>query len=224
MSSNWYDDFSKNSSRSTNDIVMLSSVINGFRKIEKDAELNYSTLFLESFVKELRNSKKVLSKELKEVIDVLSPSFINTVWGSTEYLQKTPVGYAIDEIHIEALEYLLKCGANVNVPGSNQQHVLQELLESNATDKRIKILEMVLENLEPNTVKLKKGFDGKYYSIKYLISLVNSTQFTESEIKEIYDYSSPKNKALLVENCVKFQRIDEDTHQFPQDIRDLFLC
>jgi hypothetical protein len=222
MGSNWYDNFSGDSSKSNNISVMFSTVINGIKQIEKEAEVNQSSLFLESFVKTLRNSKNILTPELKEAIDNIFPSHINSVWGSTEYSQKTPIGHAIDNCHTEALEYLLKLGADVNIPGSNQQHVLQELLASNATDKRIKILELVLENLEPGTVKVKKGFDGKYYSIKYLTTLINSTQLTESEIEEIYEYSSPKQKTILIEHCKRLHILDENM-QFSTDIRELFL-
>lgn len=224
MSNKWYDNFSGVGSKSDNGIVAFSVVTNGIRQIEKEAESQHpSSLFLESFVNSMRNSKKLLTSELKEAIDNILPSFVNEIWGSTEYSQKTPIGYAIDDIHMEALEYLLENGANVNIPGNNQKHVLQELLASNATDKRIKILELVLENLEPGTVKIKKGFDGKYYSIKYLIPLINSTQLTESEIKEIFESSSPKQRTNLVEHCGRrLHQLNEDT-QFPSDVREIFL-
>ena len=218
MSNKWYDNFSK----SDNSIVAFSVITDGIQQIEKEAESSPATLFLESFVKSLRNSKKVLTTELKEAIDNILPSFVNEVWGSTEYSQKTPLGYAIDDIHIEAIEYLLENGADVNISGNNQQHILQEMLASNATDKRIKILELILENLEPETVKIKKGFDGKYYSIKYLIPLINSTQLTESDIRELFESSSPKHRNILVENCERLNELNEDL-QFPSDVRDVFL-
>ncbi len=233
MTTGWFDKFSNNTSNNSeigrsidsNGIVSYSITTSSTDKRGEYEMVTRSTkavATLEMFIMLLRSSKKTLTPELKQVIDDIPPTNINTPYGFSAYTMKTPIGHAIDDINVAALEYLIQKGADVNVPGTNQKHVLQELLLSNATDKRVQILEIVLNHLHPNTVKITKGFDGKFYTIKYLIPLINSMQLTEEEIKMIYEESTPKQRKSLIANCnrvVKYAHDDE----LPQEVRDVFL-
>jgi hypothetical protein len=181
---------------------------------------------LEVFKHTLTSSKKHMTPELKQVIDDLVPNTLNETYGITEYDTKTPLGHAIDESHIPGTEYLLSVGANPNIYGPNQHHILQELLGSNATDKRTKILEMVLEKLEPRTIKLEKNYNDNYFSMKYLVPLINSNHFSNNELKEAFETFKPKEKKILVEQCEKMSlialEIGEEEY-LSEDLKDLFF-
>lgn len=181
---------------------------------------------LEVFKQTLVSAKKNMTPELKQIIDDLLPNNINTPYGITTYDTKTPLGYAIDDSNVPAVEYLLEQGANPNISGPNQKHILQELLGSNATEKRVIILEMILPKLNPRTIKLEKNYNDNYYTMKYLVPLVNSGHFSETELQEAFLTMKPKEKKTLVEQCEKMIPIalgNGDEELLPSDIKDLFL-
>ena len=89
---------------------------------------------LEAFKILLKKSKKNLSNELKTVIDdIISQHDINTLVGDTVYNTKTMLAHAIDNDNKDVLEYLLQQGADVNVVGPKQDHILSELLLKKVT-------------------------------------------------------------------------------------------
>lgn len=233
MTTGWFDKFSNNVSNTSeigrnidsNGIVSYSITTSSLDKRGEYEMVTKSTKvvdLLEMFVLMLKASKKTLTSELKQVIDDIPLANINNPWGFSQYTTKTPIGHAIDDINVETLEYLIQKGADVNVPGTNQKHVLQELLLSNATEKRVQILEIVLKHLTAGTVQVSKGFDGKFYTAKYLIPLINSFQIDDSVVEMVFNEATPKQRKILVENCdrvVKHAKEDD----MPQDVRDIFL-
>jgi hypothetical protein len=167
-----------------------------------------------------------MTPELKQVIDDLTPNNLNETYGITEYDTKTPLGHAIDESHIPAVEYLIQEGADVNISGPNQKHILQELLGSNATDKRVQILEMILSKLNPKTIKLEKNYNDNYYTMKYLVPLINGGQFSDDELKEAFVAFKPKEKKTLVEQCEKMGIIALETGEeelLSEEVKEIFL-
>lgn len=233
MSSGWFDKFSYNTSNKSeigrsidsNGIVSYSITTSSLGRRGKYELVTRSTKTvetLEMFTMLLRSSKKTLTPELKQVIDDIPVDSINKPYGFSAYTMKTPIGHAIDDINVPALEYLIQKGADVNIPGTNQKHVLQELLLSNATDKRVQILEIVLKTLNPNTVQVTKGFDGKFYTVKYLIPLINSLQIGDDVVKMVYDESTPKQRKILMTNCHRVIKYASDD-ELPQEVRDIFM-
>ena len=233
MSTGWFDKFSNNVSNTSeigrnidsNGIVSYSITTSSLDKRGEYELVTKSTKgvdLLEMFVLMLKASKKTLTADLKQVIDDIPLTNINNPWGVSQYTTKTPIGHAIDDINVETLEYLIQKGADVNVPGTNQKHVLQELLLSNATEKRVQILEIVLKHLTPGTVHVTKGFDGKYYTVKYLIPLINSLQIDDVVVGTVFNESTPKQRKILVENCPRvFKHAKDD--DIPQDVKDVFM-
>lgn len=228
MDKGWFDNFSNKEIDRTIDsdgIVSYSTLVSDIEKIDTDKTFQNLEL-LEVYFITLKSSKKTLTPELKRVIDDLNESTINGIWGQTDYTQKTPLGHAIDEMNVETVEYLIQKGVDVNKSGTNQKHILQELLASNATDKRVKILEIVLENLNPDTIKLTKGFDDKFYSIKYLVPLLNSNQISEDDVEYLYGEVTPKQKKTLIENCERFASVEKENilrESLSQEIKDIFF-
>lgn len=229
----WFDKFSNKSANSSeigrnidsNGIVSYSITSSDAHKYDDYEIVSTSTKsidILEMFFITLRASRQILTPELKQVIDDIPQSRINEVWGMSTYTQKTPLGHAIDSINVEAVEYLIQNGADVNIPGTNQKHVLQELLLSNATEKRVQILELVLEKLNPNTIQITKGFDGKFYTVKYLIPLINSIQLSDDVVKMVYIESTPKQRKILLSNCNRVVKYASE-EELPQEVRDVFL-
>jgi hypothetical protein len=228
MNSGWFDRFSSQEvdrNIDSNGIVSYSITTSSTEKrngLEFVTRTTKPVNLLEIFLMHLRASKKTLTPELKQVIDDIPLANLNDIWGFSNYTQKTPIGHAIDDINMETVEYLLQKGANVNVPGTNQKHVLQELLLSNATEKRVQILETILKHLNPNTIQITKGFDGKFYTIKYLIPIINAIQITDDVVEMIFSESTPKQRKSLISNCnrvVKYAKDDE----LPQEVRDVFI-
>lgn len=233
MSSGWFDKFSNGESKTneidrtidSNGIASYSITTSSLDKRGEYEMITRSTKsveILEMFVMMLRASKKTLTPELKQVIDDIPTNSINTPFGFSAYTMKTPIGHAIDDINVPTLEYLIQKGADVNISGTNQKHVLQELLLSNATEKRVQILEIVLDKLNPNTVQVTKGFDGKFYTVKYLIPLINSLQISDDVVKMVYDESTPKQRKILMENCHRVVKYASDD-ELPQEVRDIFM-
>lgn len=228
MKEGWFDRFSSQEidrSIDSNGIVSYSITTSNISKFGETEYLTKSSKkvdSLEIFNLTLKSAKKTLTPELKQVIDDIPMTHINDVWGVSDYTQKTPIGHAIDDMNIEALEYLIQKGADVNVSGTNQKHVLQELLASNATDKRVQILEIVLEKLNPQTISITKGFDGNFFSIKYLIPLINSGQVSDADVKMVYNESKPKQKKTLIENCSRIGLIAPEA-DLPQLVKDIFF-
>lgn len=204
------------------------------RNINSDGVVSYSIIdsptktidLMEMYFMSLKSSKRTLTLELKRVIDDLNETELNTVWGQTEYTQKTPLGHAIDDINVETVEYLLQKGVDVNKSGTNQKHILQELLSSNATDKRVQILEMVLNKMEWGTIQLSKGFDGNFFSIKYLVPLIDSYQISDNNVKYLLDEITPKQRKILNEQCdrITFMKYENKLREgLSQDMLDIFL-
>jgi|SaaInlStandDraft_4_1057021.scaffolds.fasta_scaffold47221_2 hypothetical protein len=224
MDKGWFDNFSSQ----TVDRIIDSNGIASYSittQMSEGGETNIKTKnieLLEMFFMAVKSSKKLLTPELKRVIEDFNDVDINGIWGQTEYTEKTPLGHAIDEINVEAVEYLIQRGADVNIKGTNQKHILQELLSSNATDKRVQILEKVLEYLTTETIQITKGFDGKFYTMKYLVPLVNSGQISSKDVEIIYNESTPKQKSLLEDNCNRITVMITES-QYPQDVKDIFL-
>jgi len=116
-------------------------------------------------------------------------------------------------------------GVDTTISGPNQKHILQELLNSNATKKRIMILEEVLKNF-PEKISLEKSFDGKYYSIKYLIPLINKNVITKASLLAAYDNFTSSIKRKLIENCDIMTSIvieKKDEKFYPQSVKDIFF-
>lgn len=228
MNTGWFDKFSSQEidrSIDSNGIVSYSITTSSTKKINGLDFVTRTTKpvnLLEIYLMHLRASKKTLTPDLKQVIDDIPSNNINDVWGFSNYTQKTPIGHAIDDINIETVDYLLQKGADVNVSGTNQKHVLQELLLSNATEKRVQILETVLKHLNPNTIQLTKGFDGKFYTVKYLIPIINAVQITDDVVETVFNESTPKQRKILIENCNRVVRYAKDD-ELPQEVRDVFI-
>ena len=228
MNTGWFDKFSSQEidrSIDSNGIVSYSITTSSTEKINGLDFVTRTTKpvnLLEIYLMHLRASKKTLTPDLKQVIDDIPKGEINGVWGFSNYTQKTPIGHAIDDINIETVEYLLQKGADVNVSGTNQKHVLQELLLSNATEKRVQILETVLKHLNPNTIQITKGFDGKFYTVKYLIPIINAMQIPDNVVETVFNESTPKQRKILIENCVRVVRYAKED-ELPQEVRDVFL-
>ena len=228
MNTGWFDKFSTQEidrSIDSNGIVSYSITTSSTEKINGLDIVTRTTKpvnLLEIYLMHLRASKKTLTPDLKQVIDDIPKGEINGVWGFSNYTQKTPIGHAIDDINIETVEYLLQKGADVNVSGTNQKHVLQELLLSNATEKRVQILETVLKHLKPNTIQITKGFDGKFYTVKYLIPIINAMQIPVDVVETVFNESTPKQRKILIENCVRVVRYAKED-ELPQEVRDVFL-
>jgi len=226
--SGWFDRFSKQEITRKIDIDGIVSYSINISNHKKRGDFEYIDTIIEPielfpmYYEYLKLSKKTLTPELKQVIDDIPIANIDTIWGVSDYSQKPLIGHAIDEINVEAVNYLLQKGANVNISGTNQHHILQELLASNATEKRLQILEIVLKKLKPNTVKITKGFDGKFYSIKYLIPLINSSQLNTETIEMIYKKSTPKQKKMLINNCNTVIPFIEEEFM-PPEVRDIFM-
>lgn len=227
MDFGWYDTFSEEKidrNIDSNGIVSYSLVVSNHKQYDDiDGIITTSTPMelMEIFNRYLKNSKNTLTPELKQVIDDIPLNDINNVWGISKYFQKTLIGHAIDEMNSEALEYLITKGADVNVPGTNQEHVLQELLESNAIEKRIKILKIVLPHLLPGTVVIKKRLGGNFYSIKYLVQLINFHQIDDDVVKMIYENSPPKHKKILIKNCIRVINYAEEEY-LPTYVKNIF--
>jgi len=181
---------------------------------------------LELFADQLLHSKGHITPEIKQIIDDMTSEELNTPWGRTEYSTRTPLGYAIDKSNIEVVDYLLQIGADVNISGPNQKHILQELLASSATPKRIEILEMIIKKINVGVIKLEKNYNNNYYSIKYLIPLINNGQFTEKELTEAFNTFKPKEKKILTSQCNRIRLIALGLGQdeyLPEEIKDMFL-
>lgn len=233
-STGWFDKF-------TNTEIKRNTTSNGVVSYEKvtTSKANFSyggeevtqvdtkpADILEVYKQTLMGAKKKMTPELKQIIDDITPDNINENYGITEYDTKTPLGHAIDDSNIPAVEYLLEKGADANTSGPNQKHILQELLGSNATEKRVQILEMILPKLYPNTVKLEKNYNDKYFTMKYLVPLINSGQFTDTELTEAFKDFKPKEKKTLVEQCEKMSLValnqgEEDL--LSEELKGMFL-
>lgn len=227
MSTGWYDNYKNEIVRNVNDGVASYKSI----ETEKFGSGNYvstSTKRLDTtevYLKALAQSKKKLTPELKQVIDDLTINELNEVIGLTHYDMKTPLGHAIDDMNLEAVQYLMSKGVDTTISGPNQKHILQELLNSNATKKRIMILEEVLKNF-PEKISLEKSFDGKYYSIKYLIPLINKNVITKASLLAAYDNFTSSIKRKLIENCDIMTSIvieKKDEKFYPQSVKDIFF-
>jgi hypothetical protein len=235
MSSNgWFDKFTNTEIKrntNSNGVVSYEKVKTSSTNIKfggNDLMQTTTTTadLLEVFKHTLNASKKKMTPELKQIIDDLTPNYLNETYGLTDYDTKTPLGHAIDDINIHAVEYLLEQGANPNISGPNQKHILQELLGSNATDKRVQILEMVLAKLDPRTVKLEKNYNDNYFVMKYLVPLINSGQFSEEELIEAFGSMKPKEKKTLVEQCETMGKIalENGGEEFlSEEVKELFL-
>ena len=231
MSTGWYDNYKNEIVRNTNDgiisydSIQTREITNSLVYGDYTSKISTKIESTEVYLKALSLSKKKLTPELKQVIDDLTVNELNEVTGLTHYVKKTPIGHAIDDINLEAVQYLLEKGVDTTISGPNQQHILQELLISNATEKRVQILETVLKKF-PETIPLEQGYDGKYYSIKYLIPLINKMVITKESLLLAYDNFTPAIKRKLIENCeimniIVIEKLDEQF--YPQDVKDIFL-
>jgi len=179
----------------------------------------------EVYLKALDLSKKKLTPELKQVIDDLTIAELNNVIGLTQYVQKTPLGFAIDAIHLEAVQYLLSLGVDTSIFGPNQKHILQELLASNATNNRIQILEMILDKFS-GFIPLEQNYNGSYYSEKYLVILINKNVISREDLLLAYDEFKPTRKRNLIAKCPIMTEIvleKQDEPFYPDDIKEMFF-
>ena len=177
---------------------------------------------LEAFKILLKKSKKNLSNELKTVIDdIISQHNINTLVGDTLYNTKTMLAHAINNDNKEVLEYLLQKGADVNVVGPNQDHILSELLLKKVTIIRIEILNIVLSKLNPQTIK-KDDDNFNLYPSKYLVALINNDQLSDKDILDIYRASRSNIRKELVVKCKRVLAISSE-EDLPMIIKDIFL-
>ena len=177
---------------------------------------------LEAFKILLKKSKKNLSNELKTVIDdIISQHDINTLVGDTVFNTKTMLAHAIDNDNKEVLEYLLQQGADVNVVGPNQDHILSELLLKKVTIIRIEILNIVLSKLNPQTIK-KDDNNFNLYPSKYLVALINNDQLSDKDVSDIYHASRSNIRKELVAKCKRVLAISRE-EDLPMIIKDIFL-
>ena len=177
---------------------------------------------LEAFKILLKKSKKNLSNELKTVIDdIISQHNINTLVGDTLYNTKTMLAHTINNDNKEVLEYLLQKGADVNVVGPNQDHILSELLLKKVTIIRIEILNIVLSKLNPQTIK-KDDNNFNLYPSKYLVALINNDQLSDKDILDIYRASRSNIRKELVVKCKRVLAISSE-EDLPMIIKDIFL-
>ena len=177
---------------------------------------------LEAFKILLKKSKKNLSNELKTVIDdIISQHNINTLVGDTVFNTKTMLAHAIDNDNKEVLEYLLQKGADVNVVGPNQDHILSELLLKKVTIIRIEILNIVLSKLNPQTIK-KDDNNFNLYPSKYLVALINNDQLSDKDVLDIYRASRSNIRKELVVKCKRVLAISSE-EDLPMIIKDIFL-
>lgn len=177
---------------------------------------------LEAFKILLKKSKKNLSNELKTVIDdIISQHNINTLVGDTLYNTKTMLAHAINNDNKEVLEYLLQKGADVNVVGPNQDHILSELLLKKVTIIRIEILNIVLSKLNPQTIK-KDDNNFNLYPSKYLVALINNDQLSDKDVLDIYRASRSNIRKELVVKCKRVLAISSE-EDLPMIIKDIFL-
>lgn len=177
---------------------------------------------LEAFKILLKKSKKNLSNELKTVIDdIISQHNINTLVGDTLYNTKTMLAHAINNDNKEVLEYLLQKGADVNVVGPKQDHILSELLLKKVTLIRIEILNIVLSKLNPQTIK-KDDNNFNLYPSKYLVALINNDQLSDKDVLDIYRASRSNIRKELVAKCKRVLAISSE-EDLPMIIKDIFL-
>ena len=177
---------------------------------------------LEAFKILLKKSKKNLSNELQTVIDdIISQHNINTLVGDTLYNTKTMLAHTINNDNKEVLEYLLQKGADVNVVGPNQDHILSELLLKKVTIIRIEILNIVLSKLNPQTIK-KDDNNFNLYPSKYLVALINNDQLSDKDILDIYRASRSNIRKELVVKCKRVLAISSE-EDLPMIIKDIFL-
>ena len=177
---------------------------------------------LEAFKILLKKSKKNLSNELKTVIDdIISQHNINTLVGDTLYNTKTMLAHAINNDNKEVLEYLLQKGADVNVVGPKQDHILSELLLKKVTIIRIEILNIVLSKLNPQTIKNDDN-NFNLYPSKYLVALINNDQLSDKDILDIYRASRSNIRKELVAKCKRVLAISRE-EDLPMIIKDIFL-
>lgn len=177
---------------------------------------------LEAFKILLKKSKKNLSNELKTVIDdIISQHNINTLVGDTLYNTKTMLAHAINNDNKEVLEYLLQKGADVNVVGPKQDHILSELLLKKVTLIRIEILNIVLSKLNPQTIK-KDDNNFNLYPSKYLVALINNDQLSDKDVLDIYRASRSNIRKELVVKCKRVLAISSE-EDLPMIIKDIFL-
>ncbi len=177
---------------------------------------------LEAFKILLKKSKKNLSNELKTVIDdIISQHNINTLVGDTLYNTKTMLAHTINNDNKEVLEYLLQKGADVNVVGPNQDHILSELLLKKVTIIRIEILNIVLSKLNPQTIK-KDDNNFNLYPSKYLVALINNDQLSDKDVLDIYRASRSNIRKELVVKCKRVLAISSE-EDLPMIIKDIFL-
>lgn len=177
---------------------------------------------LEAFKILLKKSKKNLSNELKTVIDdIISQHDINTLVGDTVFNTKTMLAHAIDNDNKEVLEYLLQKGADVNVVGPKQDHILSDLLLKKVTLIRIEILNIVLSKLNPQTIK-KDDNNFNLYPSKYLVALINNDQLSDEDVSDIYHASRSNIRKELVAKCKRVLAISSE-EDLPMIIKDIFL-
>lgn len=170
----------------------------------------------------LKKSKKNLSNELKTVIDdIISQHDINTLVGDTVFNTKTMLAHAIDNDNKEVLEYLLQKGADVNVVGPKQDHILSDLLLKKVTLIRIEILNIVLSKLNPQTIK-KDDNNFNLYPSKYLVALINNDQLSDEDVSDIYHASRSNIRKELVAKCKRVLAISSE-EDLPMIIKDIFL-
>lgn len=177
---------------------------------------------LEAFKILLKKSKKNLSNELKTVIDdIISQYYIDTLVGDTVFNTKTMLAHAIDNDNKEVLEYLLQKGADVNVVGPKQDHILSDLLLKKVTLIRIEILNIVLSKLNPQTIK-KDDNNFNLYPSKYLVALINNDQLSDEDVSDIYHASRSNIRKELVAKCKRVLAISSE-EDLPMIIKDIFL-
>lgn len=170
----------------------------------------------------LKKSKKNLSNELKTVIDdIISQYYIDTLVGDTVFNTKTMLAHAIDNDNKEVLEYLLQKGADVNVVGPKQDHILSDLLLKKVTLIRIEILNIVLSKLNPQTIK-KDDNNFNLYPSKYLVALINNDQLSDEDVSDIYHASRSNIRKELVAKCKRVLAISSE-EDLPMIIKDIFL-
>ena len=131
------------------------------------------------------------------------------------------LAHAIDNDNKEVLEYLLQQGADVNVVGPNQDHILSELLLKKVTLIRIEILNIVLSKLNPQTIK-KDDNNFNLYPSKYLVALINNDQLSDKDVSDIYHASRSNIRKELVAKCKRVLAISSE-EDLPMIIKDIFL-
>ena len=120
---------------------------------------------------------------------------------------------------------MLSKGADTSIHRPHERHILENLLSSNVTDKRVHILELILDNYA-GTIPFEKDYNGKYYPVKYLIPMINKGVITKESLVKAYDDFKPSFKKQLLANCttVVFIAIEKGDEEFiPQIAKDLFL-